>query len=898
MEYYANKAPRLFFNPNSGSLASAHSKDKVICACGRGTFKQLYPGRCSHFAAPTKAPTKAPTRTPTKTPTKAPTGNPTSTTISGQTWCKGDYKGFPRPYRYVAFTYKTNHECKAICKQYNDQGYKWLDLKPERRQRFRDGEPCLSVTNYQSVNGFTCYILQVDSPGRSKGKCYDCRGQRLRGANVDRSKPCTYYGKANEPQHHLLYKRAGELAVSSEQESHSNEEELAVTSTPTGEGESLEQFLERHAAAGGIAVPISEAAYFKRPKHEVTNPDRAAADLMQQLERTPKSGSKDPTLKKQIGAMMQIAQIRDQIVNNIERNRIKNVHAVHFMLNAIGSAGADGHTVAITQLIQLAGNKEIDTITRQRSLIALLRPTCYNHDHAIQELANLAKDPQSVEEIMALHVRYGLIAHAAHCAHRAYGNADKYQELLQQARDNLSDAVASRHGLKAQMWLEAIGNSRSEHPEDTHTVATLALQEQLPVVLRSHAIKTLGRLYTEQARVQLLQLATEHPNEVLRTHARNALKGEMLERGDKRRHSTNQELVLLQSQDDGSKLRRQDNKFQGNRRRKNGSASFSIKYEKVWPTPSTGDLRAEPKVGAEVYHDDSVCLHGYAGVDGKAWNWVISLFQVGIQKCSGEEGYTYIGLLGVVIWRKPNQQGSALQSMQPNIQQFNQAGDTQGKCSFNVDVADFLVEVAFGDFVFLGVEKWFMIGPFAFKASVELTGEVGIKAGYSSIGPPNVKPSEASVDQACSSGNMAFGIPYIKAELVAEVRVWLVIVEAGLGLSVILVQFSLPWTLEKLTGDPSVGGIECGGVYFKIESLGGRIYGFIDDALLGRGRLLEATFYEWASPAVWTSNELKCDPDTYSTPDSSINYMNGTWMHVGGCQQAAGSTNCSDIGSL
>jgi hypothetical protein len=61
-------------------------------------------------------------------------------------------------------------------------------------------------------------------------------------------------------------------------------------------------------------------------------------------------------------------------------------------------------------------------------------------------------------------------------------------------------------------------------------------------------------------------------------------------------------------------------------------ASFGISKAKSWPMPDGGDIRAEPKVGVEIYDDDGYCLHGYAGVDGKvmwcvmcaAWPYAIT----------------------------------------------------------------------------------------------------------------------------------------------------------------------------------------------------------------------------------------------------------------------------------
>ena len=69
------------------------------------------------------------------------------------------------------------------------------------------------------------------------------------------------------------------------------------------------------------------------------------------------------------------------------------------------------------------------------------------------------------------------------------------------------------------------------------------------------------------------------------------------------------------------------------------SKSGNLKFEKAWPMPATGDPRAEPKVGVELFEtdkrDEPFCLHAYAGVDGKAWTYTVSLIQAGGVKCVG-----------------------------------------------------------------------------------------------------------------------------------------------------------------------------------------------------------------------------------------------------------------------
>merc|ERR1712216_871203 len=129
------------------------------------------------------------------------------------------------------------------------------------------------------------------------------------------------------------------------------------------------------------------------------------------------------------------------------------------------------------------------------------------------------------------------------------------------------------------------------------------------------------------------------------------------------------------------------------------------------------------------------------------------------------------------------------------------------------------------------------------------------------MGDPNVGNSAAE----CKGGEVLFAIPYAQATLTFELSLDLLILKAGVGAEIILVKFSLPSTNEEMPATATTAAKSCGGVYLKVESLGGKVFFFVDlidgfSWFFEREweRKIEVTLYEWASPTDWTSNDVTC----------------------------------------
>merc|ERR1712054_608376 len=483
--------------------------------------------------------------------------------------------------------------------------------------------------------------------------------------------------------------------------------------------ETLDQFWQRQKAAGRVAVPLHKvtSTIQARKQVEPRKVDEGMPSFVEYLEAAPASEYEKSGTKTNLEKTMRSQQIRKRVVALIQDGAIHNQRAVQALMHVIGRVGMDDST-ALTQLVQMASNENLDLAARQQALMALLQSKCYNHDHSIQQLSKLTQNPNSDVELMALHVKYGLIGHAEHCAHGAYGNADSYRMLLQEAHQRLSSALESGDEHASQAWLTAIANTNSQHADDTAAVAAVAHHKRLSPPLRMYAIQALGKLFTPEARKHLSTLAADSTNSFLQYHAEKALQGEHLMKGDKR-------LLTMAKSGMVDQLTQI------------GDTQMGVKREKVWPMPSSGDLRAEPKVGVEIYKDNDkpgkpFCLHGYAGVDGKAWTWTVSLIQAGGEKCSGHDFEKYISILNIKVWP-----GSSRGSVHPQVAQFSQASDEQGKCNMNVDAADLVATIAY-DWTFFEYDKTFTVAGIPINGLVKLEGEIGLKVGWGNLGDPNV----------------------------------------------------------------------------------------------------------------------------------------------------------------
>lgn len=673
----------------------------------------------------------------------------------------------------------------------------------------------------------------------------------------------------------------------------------------------LEQYAQ-HLATQGYKLVDGQAVMRKRQQQRrqlPIEPDNAAedsAELVRLLERSSDDELAEPKMRATVEQMLRSSRMRRLMLNKLRENSIKKVRAVQLLLYAMGRVGME-QPASMMQLISLANDKGVKIVARQQALLALLHARCWEHDPVIQALGDLAK-PQTSIGWMALHVQHGLVGHAQHCALGHYGEAAHYSDLLQQARDGLTQAVANHDDRATEKWLYVLGNSYSQAKQHTALIAKVAHNRHLSLNTRRAAIRNLGRLYTADAVTHLEQLASGacQPDQIcnpkaISDAAASALSGQHLHKGDPRwlvaKSRAHRDLLTQSVATTGG-----DNKVTRRRRHvssideeegesggTNSKKNNNIKYEKSLNLPSGGDFRAIPKVGVKIELEPSLCLKVYAGVDIKLWAFTVNLIETGLAKCASEDATPYVEILGVQVFPEVDFGGAefGLDFAGGPETGLNFAGgdafgrslDQQGYCTMDIDMADLVATIS-SDVTFLEYWKGFIVGPILVTGKIELSGEIGLKFGaaWEAFNSDNVQ----STDPRCKSGTMGFIVPFAVGKLSAELAVDGGSIRGGVGVEVMLVKFQLPATSESLlnleTG--AAGGTSCAGLYFKTESLGGRIYGFVDVAgpctskdcwAKTQGwkfwkarewhRLLDITLWNWASPFVWVSNELKCNPD-------------------------------------
>ena len=424
----------------------------------------------------------------------------------------------------------------------------------------------------------------------------------------------------------------------------------------------LNEFLQEHAAAGRIRIPLLKALRVKSVEKQPVDPVNAEQGFpafVEFLEQAKPSDFEPGQLRNKIARSMESPKIRRLTVEKLSKNEIKNGRAVQSLMHAIGRAGTQ-QVEAIDQLIELGGSASVNEGARSQAIVALLQAKCYNHDYAIRRLAMHAKpNPQKFMQIMSLHVQHALIAHAEHCANNKYtvASADKYDDILSQSRKHLADAAANKDDSTTWILLDAIGNTNSQSPRETKAVASVANNDQLAAQTRLLAVRTLGRLYTKGALAALRKLSSSSDSDVQKA-AEEAIAGKHLHVSDARKPPPGEvsTMSLAQSKDKASSRRLlYSRRRRSSRRRRRRAAAvptrhptkaptdapkFELKSEKSWPLPEVGDLRAEPKVGVKLFRDSGTqgkpfCLEGYAGVDSKAWDYSVSLIQAGGVKCAG-----------------------------------------------------------------------------------------------------------------------------------------------------------------------------------------------------------------------------------------------------------------------
>lgn len=392
----------------------------------------------------------------------------------------------------------------------------------------------------------------------------------------------------------------------------------------------LNEFLQGHTAAGRIRIPLLKAIRAKpveKQPEDPVNAEQGFAAFVELLEEANASDFEPGQIRNEITRLMESPKIRRLTVDKLSKNEIKNGRAVQSLMHAIGRA-ATQQVEAVDQLIELGGSASVNEDARSQAIVALLQAKCYNHDYAIRRLATLAKpNPQTFMQIMSLHVQHALMGHAEHCANSKYtdASANKYNDILSQSRKHLANAAANKDDGSTWILLDAIGNTNSQSPRETEAVASVANNDQLAAQTRLLAVRTLGRLYTDGALAALRKLSSSSDSEMQKA-AEKAIAGEHLHLSDARKpppSEVNTKMSMAQST-----------------AQVEGLSEMRLTREKTFPTPERGDIRAEPKVGVELFRntnkgDNPFCLHGYAGVDGKAWSFTVSLIQAGGLKCKG-----------------------------------------------------------------------------------------------------------------------------------------------------------------------------------------------------------------------------------------------------------------------
>merc|ERR1712166_1155483 len=629
---------------------------------------------------------------------------------------------------------------------------------------------------------------------------------------------------------------------------------------------SMVEFLQSHAEAGRQPIAILQA--ITTTDEVISDPSDEEMDVrhtkfMQKLVEigNSKPDSFEPgALRDSVHEQMRSPKIRAQTVSDLSKNKIKSGRVVQSLMHAIGRA-ATTQPQAIHQLIELASTAGIDKTAASQALVALIQAKCYDHEPAIRGLVKLARpDAQTFTQIVAVHVQHGLIAHAKHCANNKYtgASARKYSGVLARTHAHLEEAVADNGQLRKQT--------------------------------RLLAVKNLGIHYTPQALVALKELAAHPYNKgtVWQKACEQAISGELLEKGDMRKppQAESQVVALAQLKD-----------------------APSLKYEKQWQFPSDGDIWAGPMVGVDAtkeedYADtkeDPICVRLYTGIHAKAWDWTKNIFQAGMKMCKGFKPYAYVEFLAVRIWIRQFSKGklaklkdnyglgstidsSVSQSDDPPLYGLP---DNNGFCLTNVDMMDLTTTISY-DKNFLDKELSIWVGCFKISGYIQLSGEIGVKAGWGNIGG-QASCSTCSRDstpkcckkreEICETGTIKFIIPYVQAVLTAGLALDLFLFRGGAEVEVIVLKLSLPLSYENDLGDQS----SCDQAGLKVESFGGKVVAFIDrmDGLVGCGwfclerswaRWTEWTLYEWSSPLVWVDSAVKCyDKDGKKTKDSVTN---------------------------
>jgi hypothetical protein len=673
-----------------------------------------------------------------------------------------------------------------------------------------------------------------------------------------------------------------------------------------------------------MATARETARAEERQREDPSDPEAGMPQFMQMLEASHREVFQKPATKLQLEKLASSPKVRRLIVNALHKNQIKNPRAVQELMHVIGRVGMK-QAEAVTQLLALASDNNLTDEARGQALGGLVQAKCWDHSLAIRPLGKLAtKRPKTHIQWLALHIQHGLLAHTQHCANGHYEGASQYSDLLQDAREGLAAAVEYADESGAAKWLDALGNSNSQSSEHTAAVAAIAANRRESPSLRLVAIRNLGKLWTPAAQAQLQKLSMDKCEGVpawvgfksteanpgcrmskdIRRGAQEALTGEYLERGDPRRPSGEVEpMSLAQS---------------------GGTTSFEFGYEKSWPTPSSGDIRAEPKIGLSFGvenendgkggGDASICLHGYAGVDAKAWDWTVSVAAAGAKLCASTDDETngfnpYFKVLGIQIWPKAE--------FPVAFSGGHAQPDNQGKCKYDINGAPYKFKLAWST-TFFEKEKIFLVGGFPINGMIKMEGEVGVLTGYNK-GDLTHSSTPNDIKTKCKSdkNEMMFMIPYAQATITGELALDLLLAKGGVGLNVVLIKFSLPVTDEfyKDTSGKAVGS--CGGLTLTIEGLGGKVYAFLDilksvEIKTGGGcwfcfwtweisrvwhRAFDFSFYEWTSPLTWSSDNIKCKGDDLTdevkedapmkTPALDCKHKESGY-HCGDCAQQLG----------
>jgi len=531
-------------------------------------------------------------------------------------------------------------------------------------------------------------------------------------------------------------------------------------------------------------------------------------------------------------------KLQDAVVSNLVQNFPQPDLAINNVIAAIGASGLDVKTVH--NLMKLVTGKYVVEDRRRAAVMALVQPHCQDHV-AIGEALDAyskSKDIQPLFATQLLQVQHALAHQHVHCG----GTINKdsfFASLIDESHQKLKHAISNQDKEQALDILTAMGNSKVKEHAPVVSKSAASTDE----TIAKYAKEIMGRLVEGHKVTPAAELA--------------------------------EDLVSAAS--------------------KEGKVTASLEYKKAWPLPQNGDIRCDVvagvKLGAESGGQPKV--EAYGGIEGIAWKFTMMIIKIGIEKERNIPITAFIEVLGFRVKSWPAGKGGAptddilprLPGNPASATSFKTQSDQQGYCEYDIDECAVKGAIEFSK-EFLRVQRSFFVGPVPLTASVFVTGALGLKFGYEHA------MSSGHSKKKCTVGQILALVPYANAKLTGEAGVDVLIAQGGMGISVMLVQLSFPltneWDIPR--GGNTSPGRSCKGANVKVEGLGGELYAWAKtikgvectgwQVWKDCGRVwheYKFTFYDWASPAEWKSNNIQCS----GTGGTTLSQSGGTLSNNG-----------------